>query len=217
LDDDLPPGNKKSLEKHLRECPRCQKLLKELRAIREETRSLKRFTPPEELWEVIQQRLELRQSAQRRSYGWVIPLVTSLKRGWALRGVLIAGATVVAVLAILRFLPLWTPAEQRSYSLPPSLIAEVRQQLISARTPYLELIGELSRLAEAEMERWDPAIADAFRASLGGIDTSIKLCEEQMERFPLDPEMRGHLFNIYHEKLVLLEAIIEGGGGGWSI
>lgn len=212
LDDELSPKEKRSIEEHLQKCSHCQQLLNDLRAIQEETHSLERFTPPESLWEVIQLRLELRKSEQRRGYQWILPLATYLKRRWVWRGALITGAIMVAVFTLLRLFPLWAPAEEGVYPFSSSLIAEVRQQLISARTPYLELIGEMSRLAEAEMERMDSSTAMAFRESLQGIDWSIELCEEEMERFPFDPEIRGYLFNIYWEKLNLLELIIEGGG-----
>ena len=214
LDDDLPPKKRRSLEKHLKSCPHCQKVLKELETIREETRALEKLSPPEGLWEVIQKRLKPSPPGQRKAYQWVIPLATWLRRGWVWKGALITSAAVVAVFALLRLFPVEIPAEQEGYPFSPPLMAEVHQQLESARTHYLEFIGELSLLADAELERWDAPIAEAFRESLRGIDWNIEVCEEKMERFPLDPEIRGYLFNIYHEKLALLESIIEIGGGG---
>ncbi|TKJ33744.1 hypothetical protein CEE39_03420 [bacterium (candidate division B38) B3_B38] len=213
LDDDLPPRKRRSLEEHLQKCPRCQSVLQDLGTIRQETRSLEKLSPPEGLWEAIQKRLKLSPQGQRRAYPWAIPLATWLRRGWVWKGALITSAVIVAVFTLLRFFPVWIPAEQGYYPFSPPLMAEVRQQLTSARSHYLEFIGELSLLANAEMERWDAAIAGAYRESLQGIDRNIKVCEEEMERFPLDPEIRGYLFNIYHEKLALLESIIEIGGG----
>jgi len=217
LDGDLPPRKKRSLEEHMQRCPHCQRVLKDLEAIRKESQSLERFTPPEGLWEAIEHRLELRQPGQRKAYQWLIPPFTLLRRGWALRGVIIAAAVVVAVFALLRLFPLWTPAEEGVYPFSPALMAEVRQQLISARAPFVELISELSRLAEGELGGMDPSTARAFRESLQGIDWSIELCEEEMERYPFDSDLRGHLFNVYQEKLALLEFIIEEGGTDWSI
>lgn len=213
LDDDLPHKRRKSLEEHLKKCPRCQKALKDLQTIRQETRSLEKLSPPEGLWEVIQKRLKLSPQGQRRAYQWAIPLVTWLRRGWVWKGALITSAAVVALFTLLRLFPVGVPAERESYPFSPALMAEVHQQLTSARSHYLEFIGELSLLANAEMERWDAAIAGAYRESLQGIDQNIKVCEEEMERFPFNTEVRGYLFNIYHEKLALLETIIEIGGG----
>lgn len=213
LDDDLPPRKRRSLEEHLQKCPRCQKVLKDLGTIRQETRSLENLSPPEGLWEVIQKHLELSPPGQKRVYQGAIPLATWLRRGWVWKGALITSAAVVAVFILLRLFPVWTPAEQEDYPFSPPLMAEIHQQLTSARTHYLEFIRELSLLADAELERWDAPIAEAFRESLRGIDWNIKVCEEEMERFPLEPEIRGHLFNIYQDKLALLESIIEIGGG----
>ncbi len=213
LDDDLSPKRRKSLEEHLQKCPRCQKILEDLRTIRQETRSLENLRPPAGLWEVIQSRLEPSPPGQRRAYLWTIPLATWLRRGWVWKGALITSAAVVAVFILLRFFPIGIPAEQEGYPFSPPIMAEIHQQLTSARTLYLEFIRELSLLADAELERWDAPIAEAFRESLQGIDRNIKVCEEEMEKFPLEPEIRGHLFNIYHDKLALLESIIEIGGG----
>ena len=206
VDDNLDAEKKSTLESHLRDCPDCQEVLRDLQRIAESVKELEEFSPPANTWLNIEARLAKEAKAgrvpQRPARKWFDFLVFQPKLKYALISVVLLAVMVGGVILGVRYFKGGiTPAlmDHQEYTLA---------KLEEAERHYQLAIKALAEAVSSREESLDPQVAQIFRTNLEIINASIKVCKKAVLNEPENIEARNYLLFVYREKLNLLNEMI---------
>ena len=208
LDDELAPGERDEIERHLAECGECRTTLDELRRVVARARSLTPRPPSADLWGGIETRLAgvaLPFRARQTRFSFTLPQLAA------------AAALVAAVsgAATLKIAAPWTssrPAPQSAAvagDLPkpaPPMPAEEPQiaTVGLADAQYDAAVVDLERAMKHGRGRLDPTTVAAIEQSLQTIDQAIEQARQALAADPANTYLTGHLVETRRRKLELL-------------
>ncbi len=207
VDGNLDERRAAELEKHLESCPDCREILKDLRGIVREARSLKTVVPPEAVWQKISGSLDgarLEEPAPRKSAPVVAPgraLFPSRRPVWAA-----AAAALVIALGGLALLRPW------SARVPSNLTERDRYTLAKleeAKGFYQQAIKALSDAASAQTGNLDPKTAAALKHNLAVVDASIEACQAAVRHDPTNVDTQSFLLAAYKDKVDILTSLVD--------
>lgn len=190
---------------HLSECPRCQAVLADLKAIQAAGRQLatEETTPPERIWTSLRAELE--------SEGLIrIPRISNVTWTERWRATLWKPATALVFATLLFGLVVLVghfrqpPGSRPSQESEAASVVGVLQKNLTAAA---------DRTVSAMRTR-DPAIDASFRQNLRTVDELIGLCEKGVRENPHSELHREFLYGAYQQKADLLAAAVDSGHGG---
>jgi len=196
IDNELNSTEKQILEKHLEECPECQKLHEDFIKIKADAKGLAEFSPSGQTWFQIAAGIKEKQKKvihpapkrQRRynfsfnSFGWVLSAVLLL--------VIIVGAVTI--------IPKLTLPATGSQQYVVSKLEE-------AENYYQKAIDALWEAVSDQENSFDPQLFAVFQKNLNIIDESISACREAVLSRPNNLDSRNFLLAAYKEKRSLLQ------------
>jgi predicted anti-sigma-YlaC factor YlaD len=197
---DGPPGPDKAagLTKHLGQCQECRAFARELESIVGEAGKLPGLEPSAKVWPKIAagvrpSRIE-EAAAAPRIVRW--------------RYALAAGSFLGLIGAGL-FIGLQYRRAAVSSSVPErGTAAFTMAKLKEAQSYYEKAIVALSEAVRSQEGGLEPALANVFERNLAGLDRTIQVCRQMVDRDPDDLVLRAHLLTAYREKVSLFEEIV---------
>lgn len=187
-------------QSHLRTCPECRNIVKDLDWIHEAARSMGRLepAPPDRIWSSLRVQLEqeglIRTEPRGRTHalaGWFDGIFSPVPR------LALAGAYLLAIVGI--GAALVVPGYRR-VSWNDSAIRPLNAQLNA----------EQHTLALAS---FDPAVTASLEKNLAIVDNYIALCKKSVQEDPESEIARDYLYDAYQQKADLLAQISERGAG----
>jgi anti-sigma factor RsiW len=201
LDGPLRPDQAASLTKHLGQCPGCRAFACDLEAIVGKAGMLPALEPPERIWRKI--------SAGVRTSR--IEEATPARRTVSWRHAL-AAASVLGLLGGAVFVGLQSRRAAVSAGVPErGTAAFTMAKLQEAQAYYEKAIGALDEASRSQEGGLEPALANVFERNLAGLDRTIQVCRQMVDRNPDDLVLRAHLLTAYREKVNLFEEIVDVG------
>ena len=200
LDVGLRPGRAAELKKHLAVCPGCRDFARDLESIVGEAGKLPGYEPSGQVWQKVVSGVR----TSRRDEA--IPTARAFRWRYALA----AGSALVVIVAGLiiglqnRRGPGVSVSDRGS-------AAFTMAKLTEAQSYYEKAIGALSEAVRSQQSRLTPGLAEVFERNLAGLDRTIQVCRQMVDRSPDDPELRAHLLAAYREKVNLFDEIVDAG------
>ena len=211
LDDELSPAERVAVERHLRECEACARVLDELRGVVARASRLADLPPREDLWPEIEARIRSSRLGPR------LGTAAAPRRQRALRvsvpQLIAASIALVAVSAGSVWLALGRPGVTLA---PPA--AQVTgapggvTPVSGAPGQFGETslaIAELERTLAASRARLDPETLRVIEANLAVIDAAIAEVEQALAGDPGNMYLNLHMADTMRRKLQLLQEIGE--------
>lgn len=203
IDGRLSEEQEASLQNHIRQCPDCQKLVKDFEEITEETKHLDSVSPSPGSWWKIQKKL--REEKAPKS-----PHRTSEKKRWtfvfspeAQRNVLAAALLLVIVVgAALIGVNHWN--SHRAVSSEESWA-----KLEEAERHYRLAIEALQEAVTAQKREFNPELIHVYQRNLEIINQSIQACKQAVHENPENMEARHYLLAAYRQKVDFLNEMIK--------
>jgi predicted anti-sigma-YlaC factor YlaD len=198
LDGALRPDRAADLTKHLAGCPACRAFARDLESIVGQAGKLPGLEPSGRVWQKIVSgiRTPRIEEAVRpaRAFGWRYAL---------------AAASALVIIGSGLFIGL----QYRRAAVPPGVpergtAAFTIVKLKEAQVYYEKAIGALSEAVRSQESGLEPGLADVFERNLAGLDRTIQVCRQMVDRNPDNPVLRAHLLTAYREKVNLFEEIV---------
>jgi anti-sigma factor RsiW len=198
LDGELRPDGAAELKKHLAGCPECRAFARNLESIVGNAKELPGLEPSGRVWPKIVSGIRTPgiEEAVRpaRAFGWRPALA-------AASILILIGAGLFIGLQYRRAAVTSTPPERGS-------AAFTMAKLTEAQAHYEKAIGALIEAVRSQGSGLAPGLADVFERNLAGLDRTIQVCRQMVDRNPDDPVLRAHLLTAYREKVNLFEEIV---------
>jgi hypothetical protein len=194
----MESGGSPEAEAHLKSCPNCADLVKDLRYIAEQAKLLLPLRDPSpQVWNNIARSLEAEglTSPSRLPLG-AIERTTKPHQAWGSMTWAVAAAAVVLV-AVGLFI--WRGGEQ-----PSSNLAANSGQPVQAE----ELPQDDQQLLLQVSQR-EPALRPVYERNLRNVNAYIAQVKQAVERDPADNEVRQHLMQAYAQKAMLYEMAVS--------
>jgi predicted anti-sigma-YlaC factor YlaD len=196
---DVAPGPDRAaeLKKHLTVCPGCRDFACDLESIVGEAGKLPGYEPSGQVWQKVISGVR----TSRRDEA--IPTARAFRWRYALA----AGSALVVIAAGLiiglqnRRGPGVSVSDRGS-------AAFTMAKLTEAQSYYEKAIGALSEAVRSQQSRLTPGLAEVFERNLAGLDRTIQVCRQMVDRSPNDPMIRAYLLTAYREKVDLFENIM---------
>ncbi|HET6362282.1 MAG TPA: zf-HC2 domain-containing protein [Gemmatimonadota bacterium] len=224
VDDELSPGERARIEAHLSECPSCERLVDDLRAVVAAAQSVEDSPPARDLWPAIAGRLEPRNAGARvlpidaprgpRRFSFSLPQLAAASIAVAL---LSAGAVWMAIrdgggmpgptaTAPRSEEPITGAVEEpisgAGGETAPAVAVADRGAAVG-NTEYEAAVAELERLLdEANI---DPELRKAIDENLAVIDDAIRQTQRALEEDPDDVYLNTHLASTMQRKIDVLQ------------
>lgn len=205
-DEDVPPGERARIERHLRGCAACRATLVELRLVAEHGRTLPDSPPAHDLWPGVAARIGVSRAstsparwpalALRRRVSFTVPQLAAA----ALAVMVLSGGTVW----LARVGSPGTDFEPLSAQVDPSSSVPRGAETAVGDGADMDASAELDR-AVGGGARLDPATLEVLRAGLATANRAIDDCQRALEAEPSNPELNAHLTNARGIKLMLLQ------------
>ncbi|OGD21633.1 MAG: hypothetical protein A2W03_16970 [Candidatus Aminicenantes bacterium RBG_16_63_16] len=198
LDGALGPDKAADLKRHLEGCPGCRAFARDLESIVGEAANLPGLEPPEHVWRKI--------AAGVRTSGIEEAVRAAPTPRWryalaAASALVVIGAGVIIGLQYRRAaVPSGVPERGTA--------AFTMVKLKEAQLYYEKAIGALSEAVRSQESGLEPGLADVFEQNLAGLDRTIQVCRQMVDRNPDNPVLRAHLLTAYREKVNLFEEIV---------
>jgi Putative zinc-finger len=190
LDDELTPGERLELERHLLDCSLCPRVLAELREVMTDARELEDEAPARDLWPAV--RMAVR-STRREPWRLTLSMPQALA----------ASILLMVVSGLCAWLVLTRGAGPSDALLgadsSPSL---TRVNLVDPK--YDRAIDDLMKVLADERAHLDPKTVQVIERNLATIDRSISEARTALERDPSDAYLNRHLADQRRLKLALL-------------
>ena len=186
----LPAGLQAAVDAHVANCPACQALVADVRAIRAVARTLGPIEPPEHVWRNVRARVGV--GAPPRAFAW--------------RSVLQPLAAAAALALVVSGLS-WVGV-RLTETRPPAATADATVALAGfelAEAEYTDAIARLEEAADAARPRLDALTNETLRSSIGDIDLAIGDARDALEREPDDALSQEHLLDALGSKVALLQ------------
>jgi anti-sigma factor RsiW len=202
IDGELDAAKKTQLNEHCAQCADCKKLLKDFQTISSGAKELDSFSPPENTWGKIQEKMTTEPQE-------VLSLVPQ-KQSWFSLPRLSYVLSAVLLVVFLSLVFVYGPRYWSGQAVSPELENQqyTLTKLEEAEHYYRLAIKALSDAAMAQNEQLDPQVAEVFRMNLELIDQSIYACRQAVLNDPNDIESRKYLLAVYKEKTHLLNEIM---------
>lgn len=216
VDDELRPGDRADLERHLESCAECREALDELRVVVARAAELEDSAPTEDLWAGIAERIDAPVPAIRRHTGW---------SGRTLALTLPQLAAAACLLIVLSGGGVWLLTRGAAPGAKPAAPANT----VVAPTPsptamtttaengsnadvqfasfarYDATIAELQRVLHDNRAVLDTSTVRVIEQNLAIIDHAITDARQALERDPANPYLSGHLAAQLQLKVRLLQ------------
>jgi len=190
LDDELTPGERLELERHLLDCSACQRVLEELREVLTDARRLEDEPPARDLWPAIRTTVK-----STRREPWRVTL--SIPQMLAASVLLMVVSGLCAWLVLTRGTG---TVNSGSGEMPsPTLV-----RLNLADPQYDRAIDDLMKILAEERPHLDPKTVQVIERNLATIDRSIAEARAALDRDPSDAYLNRHLVEQRRLKLALL-------------
>ncbi len=213
VDGTLGSIRRAELEFHLEQCEDCRALVRDLERIRDGARSLPPATPPDRVWLQIAGRLrqEGRISdvgparAARRSYTAWLAAAAAL--------VIAVGGSLYMFMA--RSRPAPAPAAVASATVKPGNAADqttvesVQNEVDTAQAQFEKAIGDLEKVARANMTALDPNTAKTIEKNLQITNQAIADGGAAVKAEPTSVAARETLLDAMRQKVALLQDTIS--------
>jgi anti-sigma factor RsiW len=196
IDEELPTGERRELEEHLRGCVECAETLDELRHLIAQVPALEvESEPGVDLWPGIERRLTPRQPARWRAW----PAVRS---GWLVPRLAAAAALAVAACVVLVW---YSPfgANLRPGRLTATGSLE-HGWAVDPDQEYESRVAALEREARARLTL-DPHVVDVLEENLATLDVAIANYRDVLSKEPDDALMQKRLEAARQRKLDVLQ------------
>jgi hypothetical protein len=199
--EDLPniieSGGNAEQESHLRSCPYCSDLVRDLKYIAEQAKLLlPMHDPAPRVWTNIEQSLQregLFREGRTSRLGHITAISPIQKKNWTPLGVIIATAAVLTLALVL--------INYRPTTSAPGTVASA--------TVNGGAIGDSDdAVLVSEISSQDAELGKTYAASLKEINGFISDAEQAANADPEDSAARDQLKHAYHQKAVLYEMAI---------
>ena len=207
IDNGLTGRKGASLERHLRLCPDCRKVLEDFQKIADDAKKLESLTPSRETWLKIRQRLTPEEQKvltlipQKRAwFGWLF-FPPRLK--YALSAALVLVVVAAVALIGLRFgggVAVPSKKDSMNYTLA---------KLDEAEMHYKKAIKALWEAVSAQEGNMTIQVAEVFRKNLEIINSSINACRQTVLLEPKNIDARNFLLAAYRDKVEFLQEMME--------
>jgi hypothetical protein len=197
---------------HVRACPNCSSVIKDLEAIHTEARSwsASEQDAPERVWTALRSQLEQEgliretipasvdraQTAAPRA-GWFAGLFPRLPRP------VLAGAYLAALVAVA--FALSGPVNKRVNEARWLKGTQISTSPLSAQLNFAE------QNSNSYVTRSNPDVAASLHQNLAIVDNYIALCEKSVSEEPQNEVARDYLYEAYQQKADLLTQMTERG------
>lgn len=195
LEGGLRPAKASRLKIHLAGCPDCRAFARDLESIVGEARRLPRHEPSAAAWQRIVSGV--------RTAGAEAPARTEPAVRW--QSVLAAALALVVIGAGL-FIRLHN--RPRTDTGDRGAASFTLAKLKEAQGYYEKAIAALSEAVGSRETDLAPELAHVFERNLAGLDRTIQVCRQMVERSPDDPVIRAYLLSAYKEKVDLFEGLM---------
>jgi predicted anti-sigma-YlaC factor YlaD len=194
--DEAPRADRAAkLKDHLAACPDCLRFADDFESIVREAGRLPVLEPSGEVWTKIVAGLRTSRSA-----------APAAPRFAGRRRLALAAACSVIVLAagVVIGLRDRTGAAAAKRGSVEFAMAKLKE----AQAYYEKAIGALSEAVRAREKDIAPGLAEVFERNLEGLDQSIRVCRQMVNKSPDDPTARTCLLTAYREKVNLFEDVM---------
>lgn len=227
VDDALSPRERARIEAHLSECPACERLVDDLRAVVTAAQSVEDMPPASDLWPAIAGRLERRGVGPR-----VVPIdARRNQRRFSFSVPQLAAASIA--IALLSAGAVWMAIRDGGSALGPTASAPRSEEPITGaveepisgagtetapavpvadgRDPGAPVANDEYETAVAELERLldeaniDPELRQAIDENLAVIDDAIRQTRRALEEDPDDVYLNTHLASTMQRKIDVLQ------------
>jgi putative zinc finger protein len=200
LDDELPVGERQSVEAHLAACDRCRDTLAELRAVVARSKNLQDSVPANDLWPGVQARI-----SSGSVSGRVAPFRRALTRrlSFTIPQVAAAGLALMVLSGGL----VWMARSGDPRADVPAIRAQEEPAVVPANFAdkhYDAAIAELERTLEAGRKSLDRETIRVLEENLAAIDRAIDQCRLALATDPANVYLNTHLADARQRKLLLL-------------
>jgi hypothetical protein len=197
---------------HVRACPNCSSVIKDLEAIHTEARSwsASEQDAPERVWTALRAQLEQegliretvragvdRAQAEAPRSGWFAGLFPRLPRP-VLAGAYLAGLVAVAF-------ALSGPVNKRVNEARWLKGTQISTSPLSAQLNFAE------QDSNSYVTRSNPVVSASLHQNLAIVDNYIALCEKSVSEEPQNEVARDYLYEAYQQKADLLTQMTERG------
>lgn len=207
IDDNLETKRRLLLERHLKICSDCEKLMAELRGIIKEAKGLETLSPSKNSWQRIKEKLQgdeqkvLAFHAQKRSR-----IKTPFYQS-KIRYALVSALLLVLILGTVTIMLLnW---REKGVSRKEFPVKYALTKLDEAEQHYQNAIKALWEAASALKGEMDPQVANIFKKNLEIIDSSITACRRTVLEEPDNIEVKNYLLAAYMGKVDFLYRMLE--------
>jgi anti-sigma factor RsiW len=196
MDGELRADAEGRLGKHLSGCPECRAFARDLESIAGGVRNLPGIEPSARVWQKIVSGIRLPVIEE------AAPAPRAVRWRFAL-----AAASALAVIGAGLVIGL---QHRRAAGLPDrGSAAFTMAKLKEAQSYYEKAIGALNEAAQSGETVLAPGLAEVFERNLAGLDRTIQVCRQMVDRSPDDPVIRAYLLSAYREKVSLFEEIMS--------
>lgn len=195
LDEAVRPDRAAVLKEHLAKCGECRRFARDLESIVGEARNLPVLEPSRQAWPKIAAGVRASKTEE------AAPSRVAVRWRYGL-----AAASALVVLAVGLIIGL---QHRRSAGVGDRGSVEFAMaKLKEAQRYYEKAIGALSEAVRSRERCLAPELADVFECNLEGLDQTILVCRQMVNRSPDDPAVRTYLLTAYREKVSLFEEIM---------
>jgi anti-sigma factor RsiW len=192
LDDDLTPGERLEVQRHLPDCAECRATLDGLRHVVADAQALEDTPPAKDLWFGV--RASLPAATRRRQITLSIPQALAA-------GILLAIVTALCVALFFNRQPAAageSAGNRSSVGMLPIRVSDPK---------YDRAVDELTRLLDEERSHLSPKTVEAIEKSLTTIDKAIAEAQYALKKDPSDPFLNNHLAQQRRTKIALLRQV----------
>ena len=186
--------------------------------ISRQAKQLKRFRPPDELWDKIESKLALEKNkssvAEKISIEWsqkvsrfMSRLLTNSVFGNRVRVGLAAAA--ICLLAVLSTLYIYQRPINISGEKIEENLALLDQDIARTEQQYQKIIKQLSKLAAQNESNVEPHLLALYQEKISLLDESIQECRKALEENHQNPGVQFALLESYHQKVETLKMIAQ--------
>ena len=210
LDDELPEGERITLEAHLQGCRECSEVLADLLAVVRRARLLENKPPELDLWPGIAQRIgstattpTVDLASRRVSRRWSFSLPQLAAAGIALMAVSGGSVWFLSGASGARQQPVSHPVALAPSSNPPAINA-VAVRRGTATQSYAVAVADLEQVLANGRGQLDSTTIRVIEQNLAAIDKAIAQAQQALNADPANLYLNTHLAETMRRKLDLL-------------
>jgi tetratricopeptide (TPR) repeat protein len=215
LDDELPDGERQSVDAHLRQCESCRVTLEELRAVVSAAGRLRDSAPADDLWPGIGSRIAGPASRIASVSGWlpasagrsreaISPFRRAISKRLTFTVPQVAAASLTLILLSGGLVWMARSGDPRADVTPLRAEEPLVQPANFADRNYDAAVAELERTLGEGRKTLDPETVRVLERNLATIDGAIDQCHRALATDPSNLYLNTHLAEARQRKLLLL-------------